>query len=182
MFHPPSILPVQNVTRAARTSPHGYDARPEGDVAFDLEAPAADEARLLARQAMRLVISQRCGSRRYSRPTCSVLTLEMHRTDNSCMPFDRCAASSHQISSRAPGADLRGAAAAQLRRLFWLGRLPAVAWVRLCQAPGEILAVGARAVPFSAGRAPIHSQQAEGGADVIYLDHFRKDTGIRRQR
>ena len=98
------------------------------------------------------------------------------------MRFDLHPANTHQTSSRAPGADLRGAAAAQLRRLFWLGRLPAVAGMRICRAPGEILAAGARAVPFPAGRVPIHSQQAAGGADVIYLDDFRKDAGVRRYR
>ena len=96
------------------------------------------------------------------------------------MPFDSPAASTHQTSSGAPGADLRSAVTAQLRRLFWLGRLPVAAWVRLGQAPGEIIALGARAVLFPGGRAPVRSQQAAGGGDLIYLDHFREDARVRR--
>ncbi len=57
-----------------------------------------------------------------------------------------------------------------------------MAWARLGQVPGEIIAAGARAVPFPEGRAPVHSQQAAGGADLIYLDHFRKDARVRRER
>jgi hypothetical protein len=179
-----SAGPAERQTRGSVIEPsvmHRFPAWPASMNKAGTGREARTRLPLLARQGS--AASDQPTMRRqpaYSRLTCGVLTPEMHQADNSCMPFDRHAASTRQTSCRAPGADLRGAVAAQLRRLFWLGRLPAAAWVRLCPAPGEIIAVGVRAVLSPVGRAPTRSQQAAGGADVIYLDDFRKDAGVRQ--